>query len=136
MKYCYECGRITAGEPRYCQFCGRTYDVKLCPRRHENPRFAEVCSQCGSRELSTPQPKVSPVWKVMEFLSRVMVGLLIAYVVLSFVYGMVTTPRTSDALMALGLLICALFVLWTMLPDWFRRLVRRSMGKGGHREDR
>jgi len=136
MKYCYECGRITAGEPRYCQFCGRTYDVKLCPRRHENPRFAEVCSQCGSRELSTPQPKVSPVWKVMEFLSRVMVGLLIAYVVLSFVYGMVTTPRTSDALMALGLLICALFVLWTMLPDWFKRLVRRSMGKGGHREDR
>lgn len=136
MKYCYECGRITAGEPRYCQFCGRTYDVKLCPRRHENPRFAEVCSQCGSRELSTPQPKVSPVWKVMEFLARVLVGLLIAYVVLSFVYGMVTTPRTSDALMALGLLLCALFILWTMLPDWFKRLVRRSLGKGGHHEDR
>ena len=73
MKYCYECGRMTGGEPRYCQFCGRTYDVKLCPRRHENPRFAEVCSQCGSRELSTPQPKVSPVWRVLEFLARVMV---------------------------------------------------------------
>ena len=87
MKYCYECGRITAGEPRFCQFCGRTYDVKLCPRRHENPRFAEVCSQCGSRDLSTPQPKVSFLWRVLEFLARVMVGLLIAYVLLSFVYG-------------------------------------------------
>jgi RNA polymerase subunit RPABC4/transcription elongation factor Spt4 len=136
MKYCYECGRITAGEPRYCQFCGRTYDVKLCPRRHENPRFAEVCSQCGSRELSTPQPKVSSLWKVIEFLVRVLVGLLIVYVVLSFVYGLVTTPRTGDALMALGLLLCALFVLSAMLPDWFKRLVRKSLGKGGHREDR
>jgi RNA polymerase subunit RPABC4/transcription elongation factor Spt4 len=136
MKYCYECGRMTAGEPRYCQFCGRTYDVKLCPRRHENPRFAEVCSQCGSRELSTPQPKVSPVWRVLEFLARVMVGLLIVYVVLSFVYGLVTTPETGNALTALGLLLGALFILWTMLPDWFKRLIRRSMGKGGRHEDR
>jgi hypothetical protein len=136
MKYCYECGRMTAGAPRYCQFCGRTYDVKLCPRRHENPRFAEVCSQCGSRELSVPQPKVSPVWRVLEFLARVIVGLLIVYVVLSFVYGLVTTPQTGNALMALGLLLCALFVLWAMLPDWFKRLVRRSMGKGGRHEDR
>ena len=136
MKYCYECGRMTAGEPRYCQFCGRTYDVKLCPRRHENPRFAEICSQCGSRELSTPQPKVSFVWRAMEFLARVTVGTLIVYVLLSFVCGMVTAPRTGDALIALGLLFCALCVLWAMLPDWFKRLVRRSMGKGGQHEDR
>ena len=136
MKYCYECGRMTAGEARYCQFCGRTYDVKLCPRRHENPRFAEVCSQCGSRELSTPQPKVPFLPKALEFVARVLVGLLIAYVMLSFVYGMLTTPLTGNALVALALLLCILFFLWTMLPDWFKRLVRRSMGKGGRREDR
>lgn len=136
MKYCYECGRITAGVPRYCQFCGRTYDVKLCPRRHENPRFAEVCSQCGSRELSTPQPKVSFLWKVMEFLARVIVGAFIVYVLLSFVYGMATAPRTGDALMALGILLCALSVLWAMLPDCFKGLVRRSLRKGGRRDDR
>jgi hypothetical protein len=136
MKYCYECGRITAGVPRYCQFCGRTYDVKLCPRRHENPRFAEVCSQCGSRELSTPQPKVSFVWKVMEFLARVIVGVFIVYVLLSFVYGMAMTPRTGNALMVLGLLLCALSVLWAMLPDCFKGLVRRSLRKGGRRDDR
>lgn len=136
MKYCYECGRMTAGEARYCQFCGRTYDVKLCPRRHENPRFAEVCSQCGSRELSVPQPKVSLVWRVLEFLARVLVGLLIVYVVLSFLYGIATSPQTGNALMALGLLLGALFILLTMLPDWFKRFVRRSMGKGGRHEDR
>lgn len=136
MKYCYECGRITAGEPSFCQFCGRTYDVKLCPRRHENPRYAEVCSQCGSRELSTPQPKVSFLWRALEFIARVTLGLLIAYVFLSFVYGLLATPRTGDALMVLVLLLGALWILWTMLPDWFRRLVRKSLGKGGRREDR
>jgi hypothetical protein len=72
----------------------------------------------------------------MEFLARALVGLLIVYVVLSFVYGMATTPQTSNALVALGLLLGALFILWTMLPDWFKRLVRRSLGKGGRNEDR
>jgi hypothetical protein len=136
MKYCYECGKFTAGEPRYCQFCGRTYDVKLCPRRHENPRHAEVCSQCGSRELSTPQPKVSVLWKIAEMFVRGVVGLLAVYVGLSFLYSMVSTPQTGNALLALVLLLVPLFILWGLVPDWFKRLVRRSLGKGGHREDR
>ena len=84
MKYCYQCGRMTAGEPLFCHFCGRTYDVKLCPRRHANPRVAEVCSQCGSRELLDAAAEGSLLWKVMEFFVRVIVGLLIVYVVLEF----------------------------------------------------
>ena len=63
MKYCYHCGHMTAGEPLFCDHCGRSYDVKLCPRLHPNPRGAEVCSQCGSRELSTPQPKIPMSWQ-------------------------------------------------------------------------
>ena len=47
------------GKPLFCGHCGRTYNVKLCPRLHTNPRIAEVCSQCGSRDLSTPQPERS-----------------------------------------------------------------------------
>src|SRR6185437_13761725 len=108
MRYCHECGKITGGEPRYCQFCGRTYDVKLCPRRHENPRFAEVCSQCGSRELSTPQPKISALWRVLEFVLKVLVGLLITYVVLAFLHGMATGPQTGNALLAIALLLVVL----------------------------
>jgi hypothetical protein len=110
--------------------------VKLCPRRHENPRFAEVCSQCGSRELSTPQPKVSVLWKIAEFFVRALVGLLVVYVVLSFIYGLLTSPQTGNALFALVLLTIPLVVLWSILPDCFKRLVRKSLGKGGHREDR
>jgi len=61
MRYCYNCGSITAGKPRFCNVCGRSYDVKLCPRFHANPVEAQVCSECGSPVLSTPQPR-HPWW--------------------------------------------------------------------------
>ena len=32
---------MTAGEPLFCNFCGRSYDLKLCPHRHPNPRNEE-----------------------------------------------------------------------------------------------
>jgi len=81
MKYCHHCGRLTPGEPLFCQSCGRTYDVKLCSRLHVNSRSAEVCSQCGSRDLSTPQPKV-PLWtKGFELLLRGTVFILFVFLI-------------------------------------------------------
>src|SRR2546427_7721468 len=70
MKYCYECGCTTAGEPLFCNFCGRSYAAKLCPKLHVNPRLAEACSQCGSRDLSTPQPKVPVRWRILAFVAQ------------------------------------------------------------------
>src|SRR5436853_4538857 len=74
MQYCNYCHRITAGEPLFCNFCGRSYNLKLCPHKHPNPRTAQACSQCGSRDFSTPQPKV-PLWApVLEFVLRLLPG--------------------------------------------------------------
>lgn len=56
MRYCSNCHHTTAGEPLFCSGCGATYDVRLCPRLHVNSRRAQVCTQCGSRDLSEPQP--------------------------------------------------------------------------------
>ena len=131
MKYCYECGRITAGEPLYCNFCGRSYDVKLCPRHHVNPRVAEVCSQCGSRELSTPQPKVSGWWKVLSFLLQVVVGGFLLFlsllVFVEIVKGLLSSPRVQNGFVALGILLGVLWWIWSELPDWLRKLVRRLL---------
>src|SRR4029077_1092644 len=77
MKYCYACGKVTGGEPFFCNFCGRSYDVKLCPRLHLNPRLGEACSQCGSRDLSIPQPKVPLAWRILAFLMQAIAGLLL-----------------------------------------------------------
>src|SRR6202167_1008942 len=77
MKYCFNCNRITPGEPLFCNSCGYSYDVKLCPRRHRNPRSAQACSQCGSRDLSTPQPR-RPGWTpIVGFLLSAIPGIFL-----------------------------------------------------------
>src|SRR6266481_2921849 len=96
MKYCYECGRITAGEPLFCNFCGRSYNVKLCPRHHPNPRIAEVCAQCGSRELSTPQPKVSIGWRLLELLLRILLGAFLAVLSIGIVIAIFQGLQSPD----------------------------------------
>jgi RNA polymerase subunit RPABC4/transcription elongation factor Spt4 len=136
MRYCYHCGRLTPGEPLFCQNCGRTYDVKLCSRLHVNSRSAEVCSHCGSRDLSTPQPKV-PLWtKAFEFFLRGVVAILSLFlglvILLALLKGILGSPRGQLALLVLGFLALALYWLWETLPEWIRKLVRRSLGRKGH----
>ena len=127
MKFCYQCGRLTAGEALFCGSCGRTYDVKLCPRLHPNPRHAEVCSQCGSRELSTPQPRVSLWWKALEFLAQVAFGVVLVYLSIAGFVAVMRMPEFQCALIVFGILIGLLWWLWSLLPEWFRKLVRRSL---------
>lgn len=135
MKFCYECGRMTPGNPLYCNFCGRSYDVKLCPRHHPNSRIAEVCAQCGSRDLSTPQPKVSAWWRILEFLMRVFIGILLICFSLLALLEFLRTPEGQAGLITLGLLLLILWWLWSQLPNWFRKLVRKSFERK-RREER
>ena len=124
MKYCYQCGKMTAGEPLYCGTCGRTYDVKLCPRSHVNPRGAEVCSKCGSRELSTPQPKVPMSLRLLALLVRLALGLLLFYASLSLVIALLRTREVQQLMVAFGMLLAVLWWLWSKLPDWFQEAIR------------
>lgn len=130
MNYCYNCGHITPGEPLYCNYCGRSYDLKLCPRHHANPRSADVCSKCGSRELSTPQPKVPAMWKLLAIVIRLGLGLLLFYVTLSFLVALARTTQFQQALVCFALLLIALWLVWSKLPDWLqdalRNLVKRK----------
>lgn len=131
MTYCFHCGKLTSGEPLFCNRCGRSYDVRLCPRLHPNPRHAAVCSNCGSSELSTPQPKVPVSWRVLAFLIRVLIGFLLAVLsilVLSAVLAdLLERAEVQNALLGLGMLLFVLWLLWTRLPDWLRDMIRSSM---------
>jgi hypothetical protein len=139
MKYCYQCGRVTAGKPLYCNSCGRSYNVKLCPRKHANPRSAEVCSECGSRDLSTPQPRVPVNIRLMALLLSlfpggllVAVSLLIAIVL---IHELLSNPQWLLALVPLVIAVAVLAWIWSELPLWFRNLVRRLLRrkrKDGH----
>jgi len=124
MKYCYECGYITEGEPLYCNHCGRSYDVKLCPRGHQNPRGAECCSQCGSRELSTPQRKIPVIVKLLAILIRLSLGLLLFYASLRLLETLLLTHAFQELLVMVGVLLAALWALYSQLPKWMRAVLR------------
>ena len=57
MKRCRTCLHVTAGDPTFCPACGGSYDKRICPKGHANPRSNNVCGECGSRELSHAQPR-------------------------------------------------------------------------------
>ena len=124
MRYCFQCGHMTAGEPLFCSHCARTYDVKLCPRLHQNPRGAEVCSQCGSRDLSTPQPKIPMTWRLLALLLRLGLGLLLFYITLSLLVGLVRTPQFQQFLVVIGFAVGGLWWCYSKLPDWLQKLIR------------
>lgn len=140
MKYCYQCGRMTAGEPLFCNFCGRSYNVKLCPRLHVNPRNAEACSQCGSRDFSTPQPK-APLWApIIQFLLSLVPGLILAVLsvaVLGF-FVVELAKRTNLLCVAIPLVIALGFLwwVWSLLPAWFRRAIYRLLKRKREGHDR
>lgn len=130
-RYCFNCNKITFGEPAYCQFCGRTYGVKLCPRAHKNPRNAEVCSQCGSRELSTPAPK-QPLWiGIVAFGLSLLPGILLGLISILFVVGflrtLLTNPRMLFSFVFLALALTVLWAMWTKLPLALRQWIRKQL---------
>ncbi len=141
MKYCHQCGTLTAGKPLFCGSCGRTYDVKLCSRLHVNPRRADVCSQCGSRDLSTPQPKMRFRDRVMSTFVVIVVGtclflgsLLVIFAVLK---AALSNAQVQVAAVLIVMLLILLWWIWLQLPKWLRvlfgRIWIRLRGKGGTR---
>jgi RNA polymerase subunit RPABC4/transcription elongation factor Spt4 len=125
MRYCPQCHRLTTGEPLYCNHCGATYDVKLCPARHLNPRNAEVCSQCGSRDLSTPAPRLSlwlrPLLFGLSLLPGVLLALLLVLVALGIVDQIATNGQVQIQILILFLLLALLWFLYIHLPKFIQK---------------
>jgi hypothetical protein len=140
MLYCNSCHKITPGEPLFCNFCGRSYDLKLCPHRHPNPRSAEICSQRGSRELSTPHPRVSLWLKPILLLMSALPGILLLGVTLLFLIGFVNALGTSQQLLfqflLLALFLAFLWYLYLRLPHFLRRSISKLLtrSKRDHHE--
>jgi hypothetical protein len=141
MKYCYQCNRVTIGEPLFCNFCGRSYNVKLCPRLHGNPRNAETCSQCGSRDLSTPQPKV-PLWApILQFFLSLVPGLVLVLlsivVIASLVNVLLHKPNMLVGIVLLFVALGVLWWVWAQIPLWFRKAIYKMLKrKRGDHEGR
>lgn len=113
--------------------------MKLCPHRHPNPRNAEICSQCGSRELSTPHPRI-PLWLVpiLAVLSS-LPGVLLWLVTILFFFGLVnalvSSPELLSQLMLVGLMLGFLWYLYLHLPHFLRRFISRLFHRNSNRDD-
>jgi RNA polymerase subunit RPABC4/transcription elongation factor Spt4 len=128
MRYCPQCHRLTTGEPLYCNHCGATYDAKLCPARHLNPRNAEVCAQCGSRDLTTPAPRLAlwlrPVLFGLSLLPGIILALLLVMVAVGILNGLVTSARLQGQLVVLFLLLAFLWWIYIRLPKFIQNALR------------
>jgi hypothetical protein len=139
MRYCYNCNRATIGEPLFCNFCGRSYNIKLCPKLHVNPRDAEACSRCGSRDLSTPQPKV-PFWATFLLIALSLIpGLILALVsifaIKFFIQHFLHTPDTLLALTIMQTVLGMLWWGWTEIPLFFREAIHKMLQRRNRGED-
>ena len=133
MRICYHCGRITSGQPLFCSWCSRSYDIRLCPRLHPNPRTAQACSQCGSQNLSTPQEKF-PFWfKPLLFFATALPGLALLTLSLGYMgYFLICLLRNPSDLfspMLFGLLLGILWLAWMLVPYFIVAVLRRRRKK-------
>ena len=128
MRLCFSCNRITTGDPLFCNHCGRSYDLKLCNRLHPNSRRAEVCSQCGSRELSIPQPQAPWYLRGLLWLATPLPGILLWLGTVAFFFAflrvLVTDQRLLGPMMALGLIIGILWLIYVNLPSGAKKGAR------------
>jgi len=134
MKYCNNCHRLTRGQPSYCEACGYSYDVRLCPRHHENPRSARVCSRCGSNDLSTPHPKL-PFWiPILVYVVPLIPGLLLLLLSILLLNRLLEALLSNQQLLGTtfiaGLVIALLWWLYLQLPH----NIRKAFGKAGHKQ--
>ncbi len=129
MKYCYNCNHVTPGQPIFCNYCGRSYDVKLCPRLHVNPRSAEVCSQCGSREFSTPQPKMPFRTRLLVVFTMFALGTVLLLssllVILEALKAALSDSHVQALIAATAILLALLWWAWLQIPHWLRKLIHR-----------
>jgi hypothetical protein len=126
MKRCNACFRYAVGKPTYCPHCGRSYEVRLCPRGHASPRNVQFCSICGSGDLSTPAPPE-------DVLARASRWLLVFAL---YAFGVIAAGSVGVALIAsldlrqLAGPLFSLAVMWALLY-WTSTLVPGPIKKVG-----
>ena len=134
MKRCNHCFRYAVGQPTYCPYCGRTYDVRICARGHKSPRGVQFCAECGSDELSEAAPAESLLAKLSRLSLQVCLGMFCAVLLLSVVLAALRAidwQAVTPNLVLLGLAVAFLYWTTTLLPGPVKRIGRAAGKQAG-----
>lgn len=131
MRRCTFCFRFHPGSPPFCSHCGRSFNVRICPRGHVSARGVTFCSECGSSDLSMPAPPAS----VLHHLSGTVLYLFAVFITIVFVLTLVLAilksidwQALSGPLLALLLMLGILYWSTTLLPGPIKK-VGKAAGK-------
>ena len=110
MMLCRSCGRISLGEAKFCEGCGKSFNAVICPAKHESSVGASHCSTCGSTELSTPTRGVR-----LSAPNRLL-ALLIGLILLRFLTPLLPTFFRLFG-KVIGWLFCTVFapIIWLVV---------------------
>ena len=72
----------------------------------------------------------------MKISRNLVFGILLAYLTLAAVIALLKTPQFQIAFFVIAILIGLLWWLWSLLPEWFRKLIRRSHRRKERSHDR
>src|SRR5438876_283315 len=125
MRWCTQCRRYTAGHPRYCPTCGRTFEVRLCRRGHVNSRHVDFCTDCGSDELSTaapPEPWIEAIVHRASVLALPLAMTVVVAVVAIGITLMIISANMMPAVVGLGIIFGGWYWLSRRIPPMIRRL--------------
>ncbi len=117
MKYCAFCKRINPARPTYCQYCGRTFGIRICRHcREVNPREALVCQNCGSNELSETSGSL-PFW--IDFI-KVLCWIFIFTLIIGFI-------RNLELLLPLFVVFGLLGIGFFIMPSAIRKALKMTL---------
>lgn len=117
MRFCRHCHRLSRGKPRYCRNCSRSFNSKLCPAGHPNLRGTRFCEQCGSSDLSTPQPRLTGFIHLIYVLALVILMAASFVYLLFFARALLTDPNGLLKPMLIGLVIGLLWLGVVVITD-------------------
>jgi hypothetical protein len=76
------------------------------------------------------------LWHIGIVLIRVLLGALLVSASLALLIALLSMREVQNGLIAIGLLLGALWILWSMLPDWFREVIHGALKRKEHQDER
>ena len=117
MRYCRFCRRLSIGKPRYCRSCSRSFNIKICPSGHPNIRGSTFCAECGSSDLSQPQPRLSGFVRLGYVIAVILLFLSSIVYLLYFASALLTNPNDLLKPMLVGFFLGLFWLFGVMFTD-------------------